>query len=453
MPVASSPKTKKKQKGTTAWPVIVSKDLAEEAGRISIEVADSFLEGDNLADNIRVLPSQSTDKIPVGLDGPGLLQGFTGLSVLYSQLRRCQPDEDWNSPANHFLKIAAEYVVPESRVSNDLSICSGVSGMAYAVMQTYRGKSTFKKLLAQTNQILLDKIQERIDKFAVPGGLAAFDYDALYGVAGIGRYLLVGSTIDERLQKPLHAILKVLIDRSKFEDGFPALYTAERDLTEMEKDLYNCRVVNCGLAHGVPSVLALLAVALKEGYQIEGLAGAVEFWANWLQGVTVDDQWGVNWPTVVPMDGRELQPSRAAWCYGTPGLANALWLAGDALDDSQSRDAAIKGMEAVYRRPVSVQHILSPCFCHGTSGLLQVTLRFAARTGLPMFAQASEDLVRRIIKVYDPANIYWGFCDVLPEGQKTDLPTILNGASGVILPLLAAAFPAEPIWDQTLLLS
>lgn len=453
MPVANSTKAKKKRKtAATSWSVVVPKDLATESAQIAIAVADRFLEGELLAENMKMLPSQSTDKIQIGMDGPGLMQGFAGFSVLYSQLRRCQPDEDWNSPANHFLKIAAEYL-DYPVLQKDISICSGVSGVAYAAIQSYRGKSTFKKLIAKSNQIILNNLADKIKKVETPGGLAAIDYDALYGVAGIGRYLLAGYSLDERLLKPLEQILKALVDRSVLVDGFPNLYTAEESLTELEKENYNCRVVNCGLAHGVPSVLTLLALALQEGLEVKGLRGAVEFWSNWLQSATVKDQWGINWPSVVPLDNRDLKPSRAAWCYGAPGVANSLWLAGEALDDSQAKSVAVEGMEAVYKRPVSVQGILSPCLCHGSSGLLEVTVRFANRTGMPVFADATTDLLSKIVAEYDPSASYWGFVDRLPEGHKTDLPTILNGAAGVILPMLAASCPVEPVWDQTLLIS
>lgn len=451
---AASSSTKKKQKsGASPWTVVISKDLAEEGARIAIEVADRFLEGDKLADNIRMLPSQSTETIPVGMGGAGLMQGFSGLSLLYSQLRRCQPDEDWNSPAAHFLKISAEYVA-EGVNENDISICSGASGVAYAALQSYRGKSTFKKLIAKSNQLVLDQIQGRIDKVSAPGGLAAFDYDALYGIAGIGRYLLAAGNIDERFEGTLDEILKVLIARSKLVDGYPGLYNAVGDLTASEKETYGCSVVNCGLAHGVPGVLTLLALSLREGRQVKGLREAVEFWAGWLQErAVVEDEWGVNWPCVVPVDGRDLQGARAAWCYGAPGVANSIWLAGEALDDEQSKNAAVKAMEAVFRRPFSALNVISPCLCHGGSGLLQLALRFAARTGLPVFTEASENWLGRILAEYDPENSYWGFSDTLPGGQKTDLPTLLNGATGVILPVLAASFPQEPIWDQVLLLS
>ena len=453
MPAAGFTKMKKRTKASTkVWPVSVSASLAQKSAQIATTVADRFLEGDLLADNIRNLPSQSTEQIHVGMGGAGLMQGFTGLSVLYSQLRRCQPDEDWNSPAVHFLKIAGEYFDDE-RITTDLSICSGISGIGYAALQTFRGKSTFKKLIEQIHASILRNIEARLNVINTTGGLAATDYDSLYGVAGIGRYLLFASASDDRLTTPLLEILKSLINRSKLENGFPALYTAKESLTPSEKESYDCPVVNCGLAHGVPGVLTLLALSLSSGIELDGLRESVEFWTNWLSSSTVDDQWGINFPTSVSINGHDKTPSRAAWCYGTPGVANSLWLAGDALGDPLAKNLAVKSMEAVYRRPLSAQGIISPCLCHGTSGLLQVTLRFAERTGLPLFQQASEELLQRIIDEYDAENTYWGFCDVLPEGQKTDLPTILNGASGVILPMLAAAFPVEPIWDQTILLS
>jgi len=96
--------------------------------------------------------------------------------------------------------------------------------------------------------------------------------------------------------------------------------------------------LNCGLAHGIPGPLATMSLALACDVTVPGLPEAVDRAAGWLAGHRADDYWGVNWPVAVSLiavgsvvaaePGRAGEPSRSAWCYGAPGVARALWLAG-----------------------------------------------------------------------------------------------------------------------------
>jgi hypothetical protein len=184
--------------------------------------------------------------------------------------------------------------------------------------------------------------------------------------------------------------------------------------------------------------------------------------ADWLVSHRLDDEWGVNWPTAAPLverDGRLLADagaaeaaSRCAWCYGSPGIARALWLAGEALDRDDFRELAVAALRAVFRRPLAARMIDSPTFCHGVAGLLQITLRFAHDTGLPELAEASRGLVRQILAAYRPESLL-GFRNLETGDRETDQPGLLDGAPGVALALLAAARDVEPTWDRLFLLS
>jgi hypothetical protein len=156
--------------------------------------------------------------------------------------------------------------------------------------------------------------------------------------------------------------------------------------------------LNCGLAHGIPGVLALLSLVRSAGQPYEDLDYAIATTANWLSTHRLDDEWGANWPSAIPLhpttvDGKVMLaeadlesspggPSRTAWCYGGPGVARALWLAGRALDGDDFKRLAIDAMEAVFRRPIAVRMIDSPTFCHGVAGLPLLPYDLANETGL-----------------------------------------------------------------------
>jgi hypothetical protein len=196
-----------------------------------------------------------------------------------------------------------------------------------------------------------------------------------------------------------------------------------------------------------------MALALGEGLQVPELRRAITRIAQWLAAHRADDEWGINWPSAFAIaSDRPDGPSRAAWCYGAPGVARALWLAGDVLDDDQLRALAVAAMEAVYRRPIPERAIDSPTFCHGVAGLLQVTLRFAHDTRLPAFADASEALAQQLLDAYDGSRLL-GYAALEPGDNPVDQPGMLDGAPGVALVLLAAATDREPAWDRAFLLS
>jgi hypothetical protein len=145
-------------------------------------------------------------------------------------------------------------------------------------------------------------------------------------------------------------------------------------------------------------------------------------------------------------------PSRCAWCYGSPGIARALWLAGTALNRADYRDLAISAMKAVFRRPVPLRHIDSVTFCHGVAGLLAIALRFAHETGDGSFIHESNRLARQILDGYQPESLL-GFRNLETAGSEIDQPGLLDGSSGVALVLLAASTNVAPDWDRLFLLS
>jgi hypothetical protein len=203
----------------------------------------------------------------------------------------------------------------------------------------------------------------------------------------------------------------------------------------------------------------MLAQARRTGVEIDGMEEAIDRIAHWLAENRLDDDWGVNWPTAVPLTAASTPaptapfgPSRTAWCYGSPGVARALWLAGEALNHQGYRDLAVAAMGAVYRRPLANRQIDSPTFCHGVAGLLQITLRFADDTGSVMFIEAARTLTAQLLSLYEP-DAPLGYRDIDGKGQRIDQPGLLDGAPGVALVLLAAATEATPVWDRLFLLA
>lgn len=443
-----------KKSTAKAWPQIISnRELADEAIRIATLIADRMLEEDNLANCIDQMHERAANSnVPIRWDGFGLMQGFCGLAAMYYQLDRCLPKQGWRRVGTHFLKIAAEIYMQPDNISEP-SLCSGSSGLGYVALQS-PGSSARQMVLNHVTANLQAGLPAIVESMSNAKGLSEGQYDALYGITGITRYLIECES-KKLSDAGLSQLLNALISRSGIIDGLAGLYTPWNLLHPLEQREFNNDIVNCGLAHGVPGPLAVLSVALKRGYKYEGLGAAVEFWSKWLIEQIIHDQWGINWPGAVPAKpsaADQATPTRCAWCYGAPGVARSLYLAADALGDTDMKQLACQAMLAVFKRPLEVQRNHSATFCHGRSGLLQITLRFYADTQQEEFLIQAEALCKELVELFDETNI-WGYQDDGPDGSKVDNPGLLTGAAGIALPLLAAAMPVEPVWDQVFLLS
>jgi hypothetical protein len=202
-----------------------------------------------------------------------------------------------------------------------------------------------------------------------------------------------------------------------------------------------------GMAHGIAGPLAFLAAAHDAGYSTHGQAAAMRTTADWL----LRWQTSGSWPPAItgaelasgipdPMPGR-----RDAWCYGTPGIARALILAGHALGDQQlTRDGlgTLTMMASQERWDVE-----GPSVCHGYAGVLQ--------SSEPSAPAAAQRAAQAILAARRPASTY--VFRHHSKDSQADRPGLLTGAAGIALALTGyGSLPAAEItspWECLLLLT
>ena len=438
------------------WTVVLSGARFDAALRAAGHVGSAIADRARIQDAAAAAAQQSEFPREIRWHEHDVAQGSAGLALACAYFDRCFPDSGWDVVGHEYLASAARSVegaqVPPG-------LFSGLAGLAFVTAQLSRNGERYGRLTAairnelagQTHR-LAQAVQQSRD------GLAVREFDTVSGLAGIAAHLLTccaDAAADAAAQHALKALIGLIREPGP-GPGTPRWFTPpELFPHEEEARRYPDGSLNCGLAHGIPGPLAALALAQSQGVGVDGLEEAVMDAARWLMTHRCDDGWGVNWPTMVTLPDRPGTdaPSRAAWCYGTPGLARALWLAGAALGDDGLSDLAVEAMERVYQRPVAARWIESPTFCHGVAGLLQVTLRFRHDTGLALFADAAADLVDQLLDAFEPESSLLGFRNIEPGGTRIDQPGLLDGAPGVALALLAATMPVEPTWDRLFLLA
>ncbi|MEV0991279.1 lanthionine synthetase C family protein [Streptomyces sp. NPDC049949] len=384
----------------------------------------------------------------------GLAGGDAGIALMCSYFDQCLSGEGWDAVGHGFLTEGVTAL--ENGGSGHAGLFAGLGGFAFAVESSSRNGDRYQRALAAVDELLAPQARKLAGRLgAAEHGLPVSAFDVVSGASGVAAYLL--------RRDPLGALPDVLTALVRLAEpcrGTPRWATPpDLLLSESTRRAYPTGQLNCGLAHGIPGPLAVLSLALQSGYEVSGQREAVRALAQWLLSRRIEDAWGCGWPDAVPLTpagrparDRACGPTRGAWCYGTPGVARSLWLAGRALDDDGLGRAAVEAMSSVLRRPAELRHLTSPTYCHGVAGLLQIVLRFARDTPSETLAQASTALVDELLAAYEPQRPF-GYASREAADVAVDRADLLDGAAGVAMTLLAAATGTEPAWDRMFLLS
>ncbi len=276
-------------------------------------------------------------------------------------------------------------------------------------------------------------------------------YDLGEGLVGFGAYFVERLVNDPTAALPREGLARVvsqLVARSRAVPEGAAWETTRSGRT----------VLDCGAAHGVAGVIALLGKAFDFGVagppERELLAAAVTW--LWAQAgpVTPRGRFPAQVRAPDPSDagpGHAPHPTRTAWCYGDPGVAVLTW--GACARTGASIADARELMALVAERDLKATGIVDAGLCHGASGLGHLLGRAYAASGDVALRAASTRWFERALAFRREGGI-GGFWSPPPGGQTGDwspTPGFLEGATGIGLALLGALGTAEPAWDRLLL--
>jgi hypothetical protein len=440
-----------------AWRPLLAGAQLHQACSAAIDVAGRLADRRTVRDAVASATARTRFPRALHWTPYGVAQGEAGLAILHGYLDSCKPDGGWDRVAHDELAMAVSAMEQLEYVPTDPF--TGVAGLGFAARAASRGGLRYRRLMLQVDAELVNTAAPIADHLLHDDGMPVSRFDLISGAAGLAAYLLPAAGVreaDSGLQRLLAALVAITGESRVRPRWFtPASAMADESLSAA----YPHGHLNLGLAHGIPGPLAVMALAVRAGVEVPGLAEATLRTARWLADQVVEDPWGISWPTMIGLDSAgtprpagDHQAGRTAWCYGAPGVCRALWLAAGALDDDSLREVALAGLRALLRRPPASRGVDSPTFCHGIAGMLQITLRFAHETGDPQLAAAAQGLVDELLAGYSADSLV-GFQNLEPGGAGIDQPGLLDGAAGVAAVLMACCTDVEPTWDRLFLLS
>jgi lantibiotic modifying enzyme len=367
--------------------------------------------------------------------------GRAGVAVFFAYLERSGHGPG-TAAAAHYLEEAMDAVASEPM---NTMLYAGFPGVAWAA--THLRDALFEPGTDDPAADVDELLREHLDRSPWTG-----DHDLIRGLVGLGVYAL------ERLPHPaaedcLKRIVGHLAAAGRRGPQGVTWWTDPRWLPGDYGALHPKGFYDLGVAHGVPGVIALLGAAYAAGIAADTARPLLADALAWL----LDQQQVIDGELTFPYWVKEdwIPKTRLAWCYGDPGVAAALLGAARRVGEPALEREALAIAHRAAARPPERSGVVDAGVCHGAAGLGHVFNRLAQATGDGRLAETARSWFEQALAMRRPGQGVGGYqAWGPPPGAETtwwDDPSLLTGAAGIGLALLAAATDVEPSWDRVLL--
>lgn len=419
---------------TPSWQPLLSGDLANRAMEAVVSIAEDI--------PTRAGWNRLRNTDAAGPWHAGLASGAAGQALFYAYLALHTGEERWADQALELLDRASEAVASFPMTEG---LYAGFPGIAW-VSDHLRGRLFEGDL--EENREVDEALLSAFEHPSWPG-----EYDLISGLVGIGIYALEG------LPRPtaaacLEQVVACLAARALDEPEGAAWFSPPERLPAHQRAEQPQGLFNLGLSHGAAGVVALLGAASRVG--IAGARPLLERAMGWLLARRLPDgQESCFSHFYVP--GTAVRGSRLAWCYGDPGMAAALYVAGRGAGEPAWERIGLEVARSAAVRSEEEARVQDAGICHGAAGVAHIFHRMYCMTGDETLAAAARTWYERTLDYRIPDLGFGGFRSwATGLDEKLDWrddPGFLEGAAGIGLALLAAVSPVDPGWDRVLFVS
>ena len=370
-----------------------------------------------------------------------LCTGLAGIALFHGYLAEAGLPGDAREVARRVLE-EAEAALAEQKMGP--SLCAGFAGIGWAHAHIRRG------LFGERGRATLAELDEALTSLLSDWPWPT-EFDLLYGLVGIGVYALANLP-SRRARTIVRLVVERLAESAVNVDGLAAWATAPGEQAFTPDGEFNL-----GLAHGTPSVVGFLGRVAAAGIAPRTTLPLLQRATDWLLTQQQAADRGSAYPRYCDRAGKPGPPARTAWCYGDPGVASALLAAGAGTKNRRWRAEAIDLARRAARRPTDETGVVDAGICHGSAGVAHIFNRLYQATGQTVLRDAAIDWYQRTLgfRGRDRGVAGFGALDRRPQRptlHEVNDRSLLSGAAGIGLALLAAATPVEPMWDRIFLL-
>lgn len=378
--------------------------------------------------------------------GPSLSHGDAGLALLHHEFEALLPDRGHRDRARECMRRALGAL---EDTPLEPTLFGGFVGVAWA-HELLGGQGVTEYDAADCDPVD-EALFELLSCDPYPR-----TFDLVGGVAGIAVYALERARVGrgaDILAAAIRALARLSTER---DGGGRAWLTLPEWGTDEGRRVKPRTYEDFGVAHGLGGIVPILAAAVALDAERAAARELLDAAVARLLSRRISGYGGLTWPAWDAVWDDAPGPTRAAWCYGDPGIATALHLAASIDGVSEWREAALAAMTSVAGRPPSACSVFDASLCHGAAGLAHLLRRWHLATGDDVFHGASAAWFARTLALAEPDQEFASFpmTELLGgEPVKVARVGLLDGTAGVALALASALNGREPLWDRAFLLS
>lgn len=440
--------------------------IYEKGLEISKEIAIRLSDPKFVFDSVHTRDNVMTETGHFPWGDISLSHGYPGNIHLLTQWRRIDKSINWSQAIHSNMVEIQSYL---SRFgTGDISLYSGWAGIASAVYAASNQGEFYNQFLNQIHRWMSPLVEQWLrnstEILQQKNGVPVELYDTISGASGVGRYLLK-NTADPVVAPLIEPLLRFLVELTEpiyINDKLvPGWFTPSKFQSSAgDKSSFPVGSFNCGMAHGIPGPLALLSIAYNSGIEVPGQYRAIENITEWLLDSQEEDELGSYWPHIIPFEElitkNKLLRQREAWCYGTPGVACALYISSISLNNPAIAQTALKSFINAVSYECDRNRMDSPSLCHGLSGLLLMSKRMWHSTKDPAITILIDQLMTKLLQRFDSSTPL-GYKDAEPGVANTirwlTKAGLLEGVAGIAATLQGTGEADQNDWDYMLMLS
>jgi lantibiotic modifying enzyme len=394
---------------------------------------------------------QHVTRVLEGADAgaPDLANGDPGSALFFAYRSMLAPALPWRDRAVSILRRSMDLA---ASVAHPDAFLHGLTGVAWAIEHLRR---EFALACDAPQSLIVDvMLRSRLSETPWRGV-----YDLGHGLVGYGVYALESIAAPAK-RALLEQIVLRLHSTSLISHDGATWCTAPQNLNVHQRTSSPNGHFNLGLAHGIPSIIALLGQACTHGVTEDQARRLMDDAIRWLLAQKLPDGSGSSFGTVIPLGVRSVpRQSRLAWCFGDLGLSAALYWAARSVDSSPLAEEMLEIARAAALRSPESSGVKEASICHGAAGNAHIFNRFYQATGRQDFLDAARYWFERTVSYYETS-----MERCIADAESTDrfVPTprgwpghtgIFGGLAGIGLALLSAVTAREPAWDRVMLVS
>ncbi|WP_025684313.1 lanthionine synthetase C family protein [Paenibacillus maysiensis] len=450
-----------------SW-IPVEGEIKDRISAVLLEIAERYRDPEQVRLWMKKVPPIESDGMKIERwSDESLGSGFTGICLLMGQLDRLYPEDGWDRVGHQYLERIR--LVMEQQGIHDLSLYSGLAGILLAIHSLSRKGTRYQGMLdtlvSWFEESALHSValcQEQWEK----GQLQMSQYDAISGFTGIGRIAMLFSdrpTMRTVWNQTIELFQVMCSDRIRNGHSVPGWHiSSEHQFQEDEKLQYPQGNFNLGLSHGIAGPLCFLSLSALHGADSLLLENDIQRLAEFIHHWRVQDKEGIIWPGRVSFEewvGDRLLPDSAqnhrdSWCYGVPGIARSIWLAGQAVQNEEWIETGLRAYLDMEKRLYRKGGLTSATLCHGIGGWLHLVQRMYSDTAHEQLGMMRDRLLEDVLNMFD-TNSLFGFYDhslLAGRMEEVDEAGFLNGSAGVALVLASLIGDESPEWDAAFLI-